>query len=236
MKLPLPIGFAALLCAAYQPLAGLPFVEWNFESYTSANSTAASFGPLAPEVGSGSATGVHSSATTVWSNPAGNGSAESFSANTWNPGDYFQFTVNSTSLTGLASGLEFSWDQTSSSTGPKSFTFSYSTDGTTFTQLMAYSVLANSTVAAPDPQARSAWSSGGARQPIYNFSTSVSGLIGEPTVHLRIANAEPASSASGGTSRLDNFAINYTAVPEPEEWAAIVGVGLVGFALWRRRC
>jgi hypothetical protein len=35
--------------------------------------------------------------------------------------------------------------------------------------------------------------------------------------------------------QIDNLVVSYTPVPEPEEWAAIVGAGLVGFALWRRR-
>jgi hypothetical protein len=32
-----------------------------------------------------------------------------------------------------------------------------------------------------------------------------------------------------------SFAAVATPVPEPEEWAALFGAGLVGFALWRRR-
>lgn len=32
----------------------------------------------------------------------------------------------------------------------------------------------------------------------------------------------------------DVFYVNFTAVPEPEEYAAIAAAGLVGFALWRR--
>lgn len=34
---------------------------------------------------------------------------------------------------------------------------------------------------------------------------------------------------------VDNLVVSYTPVPEPEEWAAIAGAGLIGFALWRRR-
>ena len=45
------------------------------------------------------------------------------------------------------------------------------------------------------------------------------------------------ASTTGNYSglRVDNLVVSYTAVPEPEEWAAIAGAGLVGFALWRRR-
>jgi hypothetical protein len=35
--------------------------------------------------------------------------------------------------------------------------------------------------------------------------------------------------------QIDNLVVTYTPVPEPEEWAAIAGAGLIGFALWRRR-
>lgn len=40
------------------------------------------------------------------------------------------------------------------------------------------------------------------------------------------------SYSTAGTWRLDN--VSFSAVPEPEEYAAISGLGLVGFALWRR--
>ncbi len=34
---------------------------------------------------------------------------------------------------------------------------------------------------------------------------------------------------------LDNVTVSVSAVPEPSEYAAVAGLGLVGFALWRRR-
>src|SRR5262245_54423391 len=56
--------------------------SWTFET-TQPAGTAANIGPLAAEIGTGSATGHHASATTVYSSPAGNGSAHSFSSNMW---------------------------------------------------------------------------------------------------------------------------------------------------------
>ena len=81
--------------------------DWTFESSIPATS-----GPFAAEIGTGAASGHHAS-TSTYSSPAGNGSAHSFSSNTWAAGDYYQF---STSTLG-DSAISLSFDQTSSSTG-----------------------------------------------------------------------------------------------------------------------
>jgi hypothetical protein len=39
---------------------------------------------------------------------------------------------------------------------------------------------------------------------------------------------------TGGTWRFDNVEISGTVVPEPHEYAALAGLGLIGFAAWRR--
>ncbi len=41
------------------------------------------------------------------------------------------------------------------------------------------------------------------------------------------------TSTSNGTSA--DFTMTFTAVPEPHEYALVSGIGLVGFAMWRRR-
>src|SRR5262245_19793198 len=83
--------------------------RWTFE--TSIPVTA---GPIAAEVGTGNASGLHAGAA-VYSSPSGNGSLHSYSANVWAVGDYWQFQSSSTGN----SGLNLSWDQTSSATGPR---------------------------------------------------------------------------------------------------------------------
>jgi hypothetical protein len=177
---------------------------WTFE--TTAPTTA---GPLAPEVGAGSATGSHVGAST-YSSPAGNGSAHSFSSNTWAVDDYYQFQVSTTGQ----SGIGFQFDQTSSGTGPRDFKVQYSTDGSTFTDVNTYSVLAN---AAPNP----VWNASTA-SPLYttfvNLGTN-SALDNQAAVYFRLVQTSAVSAnggtvATGGTDRVDNVSV-VTNVPEP---------------------
>jgi hypothetical protein len=213
---------------AATPLASLAVVAlpsatldlWTFET-----SLPAASGPFSPEIGSGSALGYHQAGTsTTYSSPAGNGSAHSFSSNTWANGDYYQFQVGTVGFTSLA----ISFDQTSSSTGPKDFKFQYSTNGVSFTDFATYSVLVN---AAPN----SPWSTTGSPNSAYSFSynlSSVASLLNQSAVYFRLVdNSTP--SANSGTDRVDNFAV--TAIPEPSTYA--VFAGLAGFAavLWRRK-
>ena len=118
--------------------------SWDFEpDPLPVNLTNATFGPLAASVGTGTLDGVHVSAATVWSSPTGNGSSNSLSANNWLVGDYVQLTLSTLGST----GINVAWDQTRSSTGPATFTLQYSTDGTAFSDVAAftgYSVLTNS--------------------------------------------------------------------------------------------
>lgn len=227
------------IVTALTATAGLPFAEWTFETSVPAANNSQTIGPIAAETGPASAvaSGFHSSSATDWTNPTGNGSAESWSVNTWNPGDYFQFQVPTTGLAG-ATHLQITWDHTSSATGPKSFALQYSTDGSSFASLFSYAALENVAVA-DGPDARSAWASTGARQATYTQTADTSaipgGLVGQATVYFRVVNTEEAASAASGTSRIDNFAVEaISAVPEPEEYAALFAAALVGFAVWRR--
>jgi subtilisin-like proprotein convertase family protein len=40
---------------------------------------------------------------------------------------------------------------------------------------------------------------------------------------------------SGGASTLESWSLQVTAVPEPYQYGLVVGAGLIGFAVWRRR-
>jgi len=74
-KLLIPALSTLVFLAAAQATRADIIATWTFE--TSVPTTA---GPFSPEVGSGSALGYHASGSAVYSNPAGNGSLESFSS------------------------------------------------------------------------------------------------------------------------------------------------------------
>lgn len=205
--------------------------QWTFETSVPAGQPGAGIASanFAAEVGSGIAFGLHAG-DAVYSNPAGNGSVESFSSTLWTVGDFYQFQFSTTGFTGI--GISF--DQTSSGTGPRDFSLSYSVDGSPFTALSggSYSVLAN---AAPNP----VWNSG-TSSPVYTFSFDLSfvGVDNATTVDIRLANDSTVSAnggtvAAGGTSRVDNFTV-YSPVPEPST-AALLGLGLLACSFIRRR-
>lgn len=198
---------------------------WTFET-----SLPATAGPIAPEEGSGVGTAFHTNASAVYSNPVGNGSAESWSSNYWSVGDYYQFQVSTTGLT----GVQISFDQTSSSTGPGFFALQASTNGVDFTDLVSsYSPLMNGTTGLPT---RTSWSSSGSRQDVYTFGpTASASLDNQANVYFRLIDISDTSArgdtvAVTGTNRVDNVLIE--AVPEPMTLALL---GLGGLAMLRRR-
>jgi len=205
---------------------------WTFESATVSGTASTSTGPFLAELGlqlntaGTAASGFHTSAATVYSSPAGNGSAKSLSSNTWATGDYYQFTLSTTGFTDLA----VSFDQTSSATGPKDFKLSYSTDGTNFTDFTSYSPIVNS--------APNAWSAS-TPAPAAHFSFDFSAVdaienVSQVTFRLVVTdttaeNGNPVATA--GTDRVDNFTVS--TVPEPSAALAMVfGFGVIAF---RRR-
>lgn len=44
-----------------------------------------------------------------------------------------------------------------------------------------------------------------------------------------------ADVSSGGSSKITSWGLDFTPIPEPSEYALAIGIGLVGFALYRRR-
>lgn len=196
---------------------------WTFED-SKPSATGQTIGAgLSPESGSGTATGYHSNASTVWSNPVGNGSGESFSANTWSIGDYYQFQ---TSLAGFED-VQLSWGQTRSSTGPSDFSLSWSTDGAVFNPFQSYTV------------GDTSWTSGTFHpgSVVTADLSGVSSLDNGATVFFRLT-ATSAPSGTSGSSRVDDFQISATPVVTPVPEAATVGA--IGFgvimlgAAWRR--
>lgn len=219
---------AVALAFASVAKAQTTVVSWTFE--TSLPATAGPFlaeGGLQANTAGTAASGVHAG-TSTYSNPAGNGSSHSFSSTNWAIGDYYQFTLSTVGLTDLAIGF----DQTSSSTGPRDFKLSYSTDGTSFTDVGTYTVLVNGS---PNP----AWN-GTTLSSLYHDSFDFSSInaienVSQVTFRL-IDNSTTAVNggtvASGGTDRIDNFTV--TTVPEPGAFMALAG-GVGVLALRRRR-
>jgi hypothetical protein len=180
---------------------------WTFETSPPADlSNSAAIGPLSADVGTGSASGSHISAATDWTTPAGNGSVNSLSSNEWAVGDYYQFT---TSTVGF-SAVTLTFDQTSSNTGPRDWSVLFSTDGTTYSNVLDYSVLAN---ASPNPVWNTTTSSS-----LYTTTLSLPAAANnDSSIFIRLAQRTTVSAnggtvATGGTSRVDNVTI--AAVPE----------------------
>jgi PEP-CTERM motif len=215
--------FSALgLLVAASVIQAQTIAQWTFE--TSVPVTA---GPFSPEVGSGSASGIHAGAAT-YTSPAGNGSSHSFSANTWAVGDSWQFEVSTLNFHNV--GL--SWDQTSSGTGPRDFNLDYSlNDGATWTTVLSYSVLANG--GAPNASWNATTSSSA-----YTFTPDLAGVAdNQASVWFRLINTDTVSASggtvgSGGTDRIDNVTV---AVPEPTSLSLLGGFGLLAWLARRRR-
>ncbi len=205
---------AAALAASCGFARAAVIAQWTFE--TSAPTTA---GPFAAEVGVGLALGSHASAS-VYTSPAGNGTSHSFS---------YQFAVSTSGL----SGIQLSFDQTSSNTGPAHFQLSYSTNGTSFTSIgTPYTVLAN---AAPNTTWNPTTSN-----PVYTFTpdlSAISALSDQATLYFRLSDTDTVSAnngtvAAGGTSRVDNVIVSGTAIPEASAMGLLAPAGLL---LGRRR-
>jgi VCBS repeat-containing protein len=192
--------FALLLMAlpVQSALAATTIAQWTFESPNNpAGATAAIYpNSIPPATGTGNAGGAHASTSTVWSTPAGNGSTLSFSSNTWAIGDYYQFAVSTSNYT----GIQVSWDQTRSSTGPATFKLAYSTDGTTFTDFGSPYTISVVTWSTTTPVSTSSFA--------FDL-TAVTAIDNQANVYFRLIDTV-APGGSGGTNRVDNFTVSGT--------------------------
>ena len=182
-------------------------------------STAATYSYGAANLGallSGSMlSGTHSSASTAWSSPAGNGSTYALSSNAWNVGDYYQISLATTGY----SAVSVAWEQTRSSTGPAGFEAVLSVDGgTTFSSLGSYTVNQVS------------WS---ATVPVTtsSFGYLASAADNQIGIIIRFKVVTAGTSTTTGTNRIDNIVVSGV-IPAP---GAVALIGLAGLVSRRRR-
>jgi len=221
--------FASAVLALALPAQAFTLAQWTFENAIPDLTNSITSPSVSATSGTGTALGVHASGATDWSTPVGNGSANSFSSNTWAVNDHYEFSFSTVAY----KSLMLSFDQTSSGTGPRDFTLAYSTNGASFTNFANYQVLQNS---AP------AWT-GATYAPAYNLTLNLSGvtaLDNQTSVFVRLFNASSVSTSggtvgTGGTNRIDNFTVTVTAVPEPGTYALLLaGLAVIGFVARRR--
>jgi hypothetical protein len=223
--------------AAVQTSKADVIADWTFQTAASTNniigaglSPSSTQSGVSADIGSGTASAFHATAATAWSIPSGNGSTNSWSANNWSVGDYFQFAVSTISY----QDISISADQTGSNTGPGSYHLAYSLDGVNFTTSgLSYTI------------ANDSWSPAAVKpQSTYSFDlSSVTSLNDASTVYFRlvddstvaISSANPV--ASGGTGRVDNFIVNgtLTSAPEPSSIALAAFGGVACLLAFRRR-
>ena len=159
--------------------------------------------------------GTHSSASTAWSSPAGNGSTYALSSNAWNVGDYYQISLATTGY----SAVSVAWEQTRSSTGPAGFEAVLSVDGgSTFSSLGSYTVNQVS------------WS---ATVPVTtsSFGSLASAADNQASVIIRFKVVTAGTSTTTGTNRIDNIVVSGS-IPAP---GAVALIGLAGLVSRRRR-
>ncbi len=191
---------------------------WSMPTAVTATTAATySYGAanLGAQVSGSMLSGTHSSASTAWSSPAGNGSTYALSSNGWNVGDYYQISLATTGY----SGVSVAWDQTRSGTGPAGFEAVLSVDGgSTFSSLGSYTVNQVS------------WSTS---VPVTtsSFASVASAADNQASVIIRFKVVTAGTSTTTGTNRIDNIVVSGV-IPAP---GAVALIGLAGLVSRRRR-
>ena len=211
--------FAAGLASIVASAASADVIAgWSMPTAVTAT-TAATYSYGAANLGalvSGSMlSGTHSSISTAWSSPSGNGSTYALSSNAWNVGDYYQISLATTGY----SAVSVAWEQTRSSTGPAGFEAVLSVDGgSTFSSLGSYTVNQVS------------WSTS---VPVTtsSFGSVASAADNQASVIIRFKVVTAGTSTTTGTNRIDNIVVSGS-IPAP---GAVALIGLAGLVSRRRR-
>ena len=232
-------SFAAALAVAAMAIASVgnlaaaaTITQWTVELPTPipADLNNSSTGPtVLSSAGIGTLSGSHASADTDWSTPAGPASSDSYSANTWAVGDYFQFASSTVGF----ENIKVSFDAMGSNTGPRDFKIAYSTDGSTFTDFGTYALVNASWSSLPtfvNPATAHFEFDLSAITALDDSAITTFRLIQTSTTAI---NGSPV--ATGGTSRVDNVTISGDViVPEPAT-LALAAFGMTGVVAARRR-
>ena len=165
---------------------------------------------------------VHALAAATYTSPAGNGSLYSFSSNNWSIGDYYEARLSTSNY----ANISLSWDQARSSTGPAAFELEFSTDGTTWTFVTAYTVLQSGGGGAPGT-----WSST-TYNPLYTNTQALTGAENASSLWIRFRST--VGAAATGSNRIDNVVISGDLIPAPGAIALLGAAGLIGGTRRRR--
>jgi hypothetical protein len=215
----------ALTLALATSTQAATIASWGFEVNVPSPVTGPSITGLAPDIGSGSASGVHVSGLTSFTVPVGNGSAHSLSADNWAIGDYWQFHVSTLGF----QNIQLRFDQAASGLGATNFNLLVSTNGINFS-----AVFSNLGV----PQNSGGFGGGGG---VWNSTTylpaytrnldlsSITAFNNANDLYFRLASNIPGAQ----TSQIDNFVVTGVAVPEPASAALLVTAATV--LVYRRR-
>lgn len=174
-----------------------------------------------PSFGSGSAMGVHANSSTLFTSAIGNGSATSWAADHWTPGDYWLFRTSTIGFT----GIQLSVAQRAFPAGPTNFALAFSVDGTNFaTAITQYGVRSDIN--------GGAWNSSSVNAAtVASFDLSGFTVLNNATdVYFRLMANVP-----GGEGRIDDFQVLATAVPEPAPLAILGTATVIGSYCTRLR-
>jgi len=224
----------------FQSLYANTFTHWSFETSASTNNINGSGSTLSginPDGGyPGTASAFHSSAATTWSLASGNGSPNSWMADNWNKGDYFEFEASiSSDFRSFYLGISF--DLVGSLTAPNLFELEFSTDGTNFSQIGdRYYGISSSPTWNPIIE------SGAMNQFFENDDIAETGNL--QTYYFRFVDQADTKGGAinggdvtaDGTLQIDNFTI-YGTIPEPSgnTLAIFGGLFLLGFPALRKK-
>lgn len=203
-------------------------VAWSIPSAVNSSVQSGTYDLGAADIGPSAAgsmlRGVHAEDGTTWSSPSGNGSAHSFTANSWTVGDYFEVSFSATGF----SGLSVAWDQAQSGFAAWNFQLQMSVDGGAFSTLIS-----SYAVELSNPGGAMYWNTGFAIPSFYSHSQSLGAAAdGASNVTLRFVSL--ATKTASMTSSIDDIVVSGNSVPAPGAVALLSVAGLLSGARRRR--